>query len=165
MSPRSQNFWRVFSLWAILIAPVVSGADADLIVYDTASSGVPVTIASRHVIVGALDDKDVRTVIEVFVLANGSDRTRVAGACQIPSPCDMSRRDPNSQLSLKGVDHRIVVIDFPSADIAPRPSAKKFVSSPRSLNERTARLVCRRFANEALMVCASISCHRIPGSC
>ena len=29
MSQRSRNFWRVFSLWAILIGPVVSGADDD----------------------------------------------------------------------------------------------------------------------------------------
>ena len=29
MSPRSRNFWRVFSLWAILMGPVVSGADDD----------------------------------------------------------------------------------------------------------------------------------------
>ena len=29
MSQRSRNFWRVISLWAILIGPVVSGADDD----------------------------------------------------------------------------------------------------------------------------------------
>lgn len=63
-----------------LRAPVVTGPDADLIVYDTSSTGVPVTNASRHVIVGAADEKRRRDVIEVFILANGGDRTLVASA-------------------------------------------------------------------------------------
>lgn len=56
----------------------VTGVDADLIVYDTASVGAPVKIASHHVIVSAPDATRRRTVIEVFVVTNAGDRTRVA---------------------------------------------------------------------------------------
>ena len=58
----------------------VAGGAADLIAYDTASTGVPITIASRHVIVSAADEKAHRTILEVVVVANGGDRTRVATA-------------------------------------------------------------------------------------
>ena len=58
----------------------VAGGAADLIAYDTASTGVPITIASRHVIVSAADEKAHRTIIEVVVVANGGDLTRVATA-------------------------------------------------------------------------------------
>ena len=65
---------------APLRRPVVTGAGADLIAYDTASTGVPVKIAGRHVIVSAADEKAYRTVIEVVVVANGGELTRVATA-------------------------------------------------------------------------------------
>lgn len=58
----------------------VTGGDADLIAYDTASVGVPVKIASRHIIVSAADEKARRTMVEVVVVVNGGDLTRVANA-------------------------------------------------------------------------------------
>ena len=78
---------------APLRAAVVSGADADLIVYDTASVGVPVKVASHHVIVGAADTKRRREVIEVIVLTNAGDITRVANPV---SPTFMARLSPDA---------------------------------------------------------------------
>ena len=56
------------------------GGDADLVVFDTASTGVMVTIESRHVVISAPDPDGRRRIVEVFLLANTSDRTRVAAA-------------------------------------------------------------------------------------
>ena len=65
---------------APLRGTTVTDGAADLIAYDTASTGVPVTIASRHVIVGAADEKAYRTIVEVIVVTNSGDLTRVATA-------------------------------------------------------------------------------------
>jgi hypothetical protein len=60
--------------------PVVAGGDADLLVYDTTSAPVRITVRGRHVIVTAPDTGKARSVIEVFELSNDSSVTRVAGA-------------------------------------------------------------------------------------
>lgn len=59
--------------------PVVSGGDADLLVYDTTSAPVPVTVRGHHVIVTAPDTGRGRLVLEVFELSNDGNMTRVAG--------------------------------------------------------------------------------------
>lgn len=60
--------------------PVVEGGDADLLVYDTTSAPIPISVRGRHVIVTAPDTGKGRIVIEVFELSNDSSVTRVAGA-------------------------------------------------------------------------------------
>ena len=57
------------------------GADADLMVYDTTSAPVPITVRGRHLIITAPEPggRPVRTVIEVYELSNDSLATRVPG--------------------------------------------------------------------------------------
>ena len=64
----------------------VRGGMADLQVFDTTSAPVPIVVRGRHIIVTAPDTgAPVRTVIEVYELANDSLLTRVAGAGQHPT--------------------------------------------------------------------------------
>lgn len=64
----------------------VQGGMADLLVYDTTSAPVPISVRGRHLIVTAPDTASpVRTVIEVFELSNDSSVTRVPGAGQVPT--------------------------------------------------------------------------------
>lgn len=64
----------------------VQGGMADLLVYDTTSAPVPITVRGRHLIVTAPDTAaPVRTVIEVFELSNDTSVTRVPGAQQVPT--------------------------------------------------------------------------------
>jgi hypothetical protein len=65
--------------------PIVSGGDADLLVYDTTSSPIPVSIRGRHVIVTAPDTGKGRTVLEVFELSIDTSLTRVAGTPEKPT--------------------------------------------------------------------------------
>ncbi len=58
----------------------VRGDDALLMVFDTASVGVPIVARGRHLIVSAPDDKRHRTVVEIHEIENTSSRTRVATA-------------------------------------------------------------------------------------
>lgn len=60
--------------------PAVRGGIAEILVYDTTSAAIPITIRGRHLIVTAPDTAtpDRRTVIEVYELTNDGDRTRVA---------------------------------------------------------------------------------------
>lgn len=59
--------------------PSVSGGMADLLVYDTTSAPIPITVRSRSVILTAPDSAtgSLRSVIEVYELANDSSFTRV----------------------------------------------------------------------------------------
>ncbi len=74
------NFGGIVYFADPLTQRTVSGVAADLIVYDTASHGVLVTVESRHVVVSAPNEAGQRRVVEVFMLANATDRTRVASA-------------------------------------------------------------------------------------
>lgn len=56
----------------------VRGEAAELVVFDTTSAPVPITIRGRHVIVTASDTGDARAVIEVYEVSNDSTVTRVA---------------------------------------------------------------------------------------
>jgi hypothetical protein len=51
----------------------------EITVYDTTSGLVPLTIASRHVIVAAPDTGNGRDVLEMFVVTNSGDRTLITG--------------------------------------------------------------------------------------
>lgn len=56
----------------------VRGEDADMVVYDTTSTGVSLTVRGRHVIVGALDSTRRHPVVEIFDILNDTTVTLVA---------------------------------------------------------------------------------------
>lgn len=56
----------------------VQGADADIMVFDTTSTGITLTLEGRHVVIGAPQANGVREVAEVFDLGNDSTRTLIA---------------------------------------------------------------------------------------
>ncbi len=60
--------------------PAVRGGTAELLVHDTTSAPIPITVRGRHVIVTGPDSVSgaTRTVIEVYELSNDSTLTRVA---------------------------------------------------------------------------------------
>ena len=59
---------------------VVRGGLADLLVFDTTSAPIPITVRGRHVIVTAPDSTTgrVRTLVEAYELSNDSSVTRIA---------------------------------------------------------------------------------------
>lgn len=61
---------------------IVRGGSADLMVFDTTSAPLPITVRGRHLIVTAPDStsRRVRTVVEVYELSNDSSTTRVPGS-------------------------------------------------------------------------------------
>jgi len=59
---------------------VVSGSDAEITVFDTTSRTFPLKVSGRHLIIGAADSTNERTVVEVFELSNDSIVTLVSGA-------------------------------------------------------------------------------------
>ena len=58
----------------------VRGEEAEIAVFDTTSARVPISTRGHHVIVSAVDASGMRTVTEVYELANDSSVTRVAPA-------------------------------------------------------------------------------------
>jgi hypothetical protein len=61
-----------------LPADAPSEDDAEIIVYDTASSGIPVRIHGRHLVISGADADGVRDVFEIYEIANETDRTLVS---------------------------------------------------------------------------------------
>jgi hypothetical protein len=64
---------------------VVTGAAADLIVYDTTSAPVAIHVRGRHIVVMAPDSGHTRRMVEVFELSNDTSVTRVAGSLAQPT--------------------------------------------------------------------------------
>ncbi|MBL0939954.1 MAG: hypothetical protein IBJ03_13750 [Gemmatimonadaceae bacterium] len=64
----------------------VAGDAAEITVFDTTSRTFPLAIKGRHLIISQLDSTDMRTVIEVFEIANDSLTTLVAGSGSNPPP-------------------------------------------------------------------------------
>ena len=58
----------------------VNGDDAEIAVFDTTSGPVPISTRGHHVVVSAVDANGMRSVTEVYELANDSTVTRVAPA-------------------------------------------------------------------------------------
>jgi hypothetical protein len=56
----------------------VAGNDAEVIVFDTTSKHVPMTVRCHHVVVSSVDVNGMRSVVEVYDLSNDSSVTRVA---------------------------------------------------------------------------------------
>ena len=57
----------------------VKGDEAEIAVFDTTSGPVPISSRGHHVVVSAVDANGMRSVTEVYELANDSSVTRVAG--------------------------------------------------------------------------------------
>jgi hypothetical protein len=58
----------------------VEGDEAEIAVFDTTSGPVPISSRGHHVVVSAVDANGMRSVTEVYELANDSSVTRVAPA-------------------------------------------------------------------------------------
>lgn len=57
---------------------LVKGEEAEIAVFDTTSRRVPTSVRGRHVIVSAVDANAIRSVTEVYEIANDSSVTRIA---------------------------------------------------------------------------------------
>ena len=75
---------------AYFTAPLKSvaarGDEAEITVFDTTSQAHPLTVKGRHLIIGAIDSTEKRTVIEVFELSNDSLKTLVTREGTAPTP-------------------------------------------------------------------------------
>lgn len=60
-----------------LAKSTVTGEDAEIAVFDTTSAPVPIASRGHHIVVSAVDANGVRSVTEVYELANDSSVTRV----------------------------------------------------------------------------------------
>ncbi|MGQ0539067.1 MAG: hypothetical protein ACT4R6_08995, partial [Gemmatimonadaceae bacterium] len=61
-------------------AAPLKGESADIVLFDTTSAGIALSVRGRHVAVSAPSASGVRSVVDVFELANDSLRTLVAAA-------------------------------------------------------------------------------------
>jgi hypothetical protein len=66
------------------LAEVVRGEPAEIIVYDTTTRDIPITVRGRHVVVSAADPEAMRTILEVYELSNDTTLTRVSPARTSP---------------------------------------------------------------------------------
>ncbi|HVF38982.1 MAG TPA: hypothetical protein VM939_03710 [Gemmatimonadaceae bacterium] len=57
---------------------LVKGEEAEIAVFDTTSRHVPISIRGHHVVVAAVDANSIRSITEVYELANDSSVTKVA---------------------------------------------------------------------------------------
>ena len=64
---------------------IVTGDAAELMLFDTTSAPVPITVRGRHVIVTAPDSTKTRSIVEVYELSNDSSVIRVPGATNRPT--------------------------------------------------------------------------------
>lgn len=114
--------------------PIVRGGVAELMVYDTTSAPIPITVRGRHVVVTAPDSASGRTrsIIEVYELSNDGDRTRVAAGTDgvtfdAPLPPGVTQvvggEGDISPDAIRVFDGRVLV----TAAIAPGPKQFSFV--------------------------------------
>lgn len=59
---------------------VVRGETAEIVVYDTTTRDIPITVRGRHLVVSAAGADEMRTVLEVYELSNDTTLTRVSPA-------------------------------------------------------------------------------------
>jgi hypothetical protein len=67
-----------------LMDHVVRGETAEIVVYDTTTRDIPITVRGRHLVVSAADADEMRTVLEVYELSNDTTLTRVSPARDSP---------------------------------------------------------------------------------
>lgn len=56
----------------------VTGNDAEIVVFDTTSRHVPISVRGHHLVISAVDANAMRSVVEVYDLVNDSSVTRIA---------------------------------------------------------------------------------------
>jgi hypothetical protein len=100
---------------APLRAVASAGDDAEITVFDTTSRTFPLLVKGRHLIIGALDSTDSRTVIEVFELSNDSLRTLVTTEGAAPAPT-WSLAIPKAALDVRVTEGEISPDAFAYAD-------------------------------------------------
>lgn len=61
-----------------LVHSTVQGEEAEIAVFDTTSARVPLSVRGHHLIISAVDASSLRTITEVFEIANDSSVTRIA---------------------------------------------------------------------------------------
>lgn len=81
----SSSFGGIAHFTAPLKAKIVNGEAAEVMVFDTTSAPVAITLRGRHVIVTAADSSATRTIVEVYELSNDTTVTRIPGAAERPS--------------------------------------------------------------------------------
>ena len=64
---------------------LVSGPEADLMVFDTTSTAVPIRVEGRHIVVMASDSTRARPIVEAYELSNDTSLTRVTGVAERPT--------------------------------------------------------------------------------
>jgi len=79
---------------------LVKGEEAEIAVFDTTSSHVPISVRGHHVIVSAVGQNAIRAVTEVYELANDSSVTRVA-ASGLPDGASWSAVLPTGARNLR----------------------------------------------------------------
>lgn len=67
-----------------LVDRVVRGEAAEIVVYDTTTRDIPITVRGRHIVVSAADPDEMRTVLEVYELSNDTTLTRVSPSRDSP---------------------------------------------------------------------------------
>ncbi|CAN5279825.1 hypothetical protein BH23GEM2_BH23GEM2_02550 [soil metagenome] len=81
-----------------LVDHVVRGEAAEIVVYDTTTRDIPITVRGRHVVVSTADSDEMRTVLEVYELSNDTTLTRVSPARSSPptwtAPLPAAARSP-----------------------------------------------------------------------
>ena len=90
----------------------VSGNDAEVIVFDTTSKHVPMTVRGHHVVVSAVDANGTRSVVEVYDLSNDSSVTRVAAAT---NPADATWR---AHIASDATNFRVSQGDIPPSAVS-----------------------------------------------
>jgi hypothetical protein len=55
-----------------------TGPDAEITVFDTTSRHVPISVRGHHLVISAADENEMRSVVEVYDLANDSSVTKIA---------------------------------------------------------------------------------------
>jgi hypothetical protein len=90
----------------------VSGDDGEVIVYDTTSRPVPMSVRGHHVVVSAVDANGLRSVVEVYDLSNDSSVTRIA-------PTDQPKDATWEAHIIPGaIDPHVSQGDFPAAAVS-----------------------------------------------
>lgn len=85
----------------------VRGEEAEIAVFDTTSGPVPISSRGHHVVISTVDANGMRTVTEVYELANDSSVTRVAS--------ESNGHDVWSAVTpLKGTNFRVAQGDIPA---------------------------------------------------
>jgi hypothetical protein len=77
-------FYSGVAYFAPLMEHSVSGEAAEIVVFDTTTRDIPITVRGRHLVVSAADAGDRRTIMEIFELSNDTTVTRVSPAPESP---------------------------------------------------------------------------------